>query len=648
MSLSDYNFTVAFRRILLLAGLVFACNSYNAQIPLDSLLQKVSYQKEDTTKAKLYYDIARSYFSRDRSMYKIYTDSMFRLSKKLKYGNGLGLAYAAYAFYYSLDNDWEKVKYNLQKSDSVYEKIGKTVNIMRNKELYSAYYKYVGDYNKALQTDLVLLQYYERNGPKTSEAKMLGALALILKELERYKEADVYYKKSIQLRKELNDIPGLSVVLLNYGGTLAERGLFKRAEPYLNEALELQKKINNQENIAVCKSGLGHIYAETGRPEKALRFINESREFFQKYDDTINIIKLTLYESIAYMKLEKYKDAIEVLNAQHHLIRNKKPYRELEAALLWQYYRVYKAMGKTDVALEYLEESRELEDLSRNMHIQHGVSQAKERYETNKKQQENEQLRKDNELKDLQITQRNYFMYGSVLLLLLISIIAFTTVRYNRLKNEKIAVEMEQRLLQTQMNPHFIFNVLHAIHTFMLKKDTDESGRLLTSFARLVRSILQHSSTDSISLEQELNWLKDYMGLQQLRFNYAFNYSIEIDEALSPDNVLLPPMLIQPFIENAIEHGFSGLDKAGELKISYLKSGNEVEIQIVDNGKGFSNDELIGKAKNGHESIAIQITEKRISLLNKKRKGSFIFRIASTPNEGTTVLFTIPYNSRFD
>lgn len=648
MSLSDYNFTVAFRRILLLVGLVFACNSYNAQIPLDSLLQKVSYQKEDTTKAKLYYDIARSYFSRDRSMYKIYTDSMFRLSKKLKYGNGLGLAYAAYGFYYSLDNDWEKVKYNLQKSDSVYEKMGKTASIMRNKELYSAYYKYVGDYNKALQTDLVLLQYYERNGPKTSEAKMLGALALMLKELERYKEADVYYKKSIQLRKELNDIQGLSVVLLNYGGTLAERGLFKRAEPYLNEALELQKKINNQENIAVCKSGLGHIYAETGRPEKALRFINESREFFQKYDDTINIIKLTIYESIAYMRLEKYKDAIEVLNAQHHLVRNKKPYRELEAALLWQYYRVYKAMGKTDVALEYLEESRELEDLSRNMHIQHGVSQAKERYETNKKQQENEQLRKDNELKDLQITQRNYFMYGSVLLLLLISIIAFTTVRYNRLKNEKIAVEMEQRLLQTQMNPHFIFNVLHAIHTFMLKKDTDESSRLLTSFARLVRSILQHSSTDSISLEQELNWLKDYMGLQQLRFNYAFNYSIEIDEALSPDNVLLPPMLIQPFIENAIEHGFSGLDKAGELKISYLKSGNEVEIQIVDNGKGFSNDELIGKAKNGHESIAIQITEKRISLLNKKRKGSFIFRIASTPNEGTTVLFTIPYNSRFD
>ena len=107
-------------------------------------------------------------------------------------------------------------------------------------------------------------------------------------------------------------------------------------------------------------------------------------------------------------------------------------------------------------------------------------------------------------------------------------------------------------------------------------------------------------------------------------------------------------MFIQPFIENAIEHGFSGLDKPGELKISYKKSGNEVEIQIADNGKGFSKDEIIGKAKNGHESVAIQITENRISLLNKKKKGSFIFRIASTPKEGTTVLFTIPYNPRFD
>lgn len=635
------------KRNLLLLAIVFLSFGAYTQVSLDSLLHQVSYQKEDTTKAKLYYDIAKSYFNKDRSMFKIYTDSMFRLSRKLKYSNGIGLSYAAYSFYYSYENDWEKVKFNLQKSDSVYEKLGKTAQIMRNKELYSVYYKYVGEYNKALQNDLQLLKYYERNGPKISEAKMLGAIALLLTQLERYKEAEVYYKKSIDLRKEMHDYLGESRALLNYGAMLAERGLFVRAEPYLVESIRLQKLMNDESNAVVSKANLVHVYAETGRSKKALDLAKECISAFTKDKDTANLVKMGIYESIAYTKLKQYNKAILALNTKHHFVKNQKHYRQLEADFLWQYYKVYKAMGKTDIALEYLEESKSLEDLSRDIRIQHGVSRAKEHYESAKKQQENLQLRRDNELKDLQISQRNYFVFGSILLIVLMCIIAFTTIRYNRLKNEKIAVEMEQRLLQTQMNPHFIFNVLHAIHTYMLRKDTHESGKLLTSFARLIRSILQHSSTDNIPLSEELNWLKDYIRLQQLRFTDSFKYSVEIDETISPDNMLLPPMLIQPFIENAIEHGFSGLDKPGKLTISYKKTGKEVEIRITDNGKGFSAENLTSTTKE-HESAAVQITEKRIILLNKRRKGAFKFSISSVPAEGTSVYFSIPYKTLFD
>ncbi len=637
---------IEIKKWLLFLLLLSFSQKYYAQVPLDSLLQKITYQKEDTVKAKLYYDIAKSYFSRDRSMFKVYTDSMFRLSKKLKYSNGIGLSYAAYSYYYSYENNWERVKFYLQKSDSVYEKLGKITNIMSNKELYSLYYKYVGEYNKALQNDLTLLKYYERNGPKVSEAKMLGAIALLLSQLERYKEAEPYYKKSIALRKELKDYYGESKALLNYGAMLTERDQFRRAEPYVLESIRLQKFIDDESNIPICNANLVCIYAETGRSKKAIELAKECEIAFGKYQDTANLVKVAMYLSVAYTKLKQYKKAIHALDVKYHLIKNKKPYQELEADFLWKYYKIYKAMGKTDIALEYLEEAKSLEDQSHNIRIQHGVSRAKELYETDKKQQENEQLRKDNELKDLQINQRNYFVFGSILLLLLMGIIAFTTIRYNRLKNEKIAVEMEQRLLQTQMNPHFIFNVLHAIHTYMLRKDTDESGKLLTSFARLVRSILQHSSTDNIPLTEELNWLKDYIRLQQLRFTDSFDFTIEIDESISPENLLLPPMLIQPFIENAIEHGFSGLDRRGELSISYKKTGTEVEIRITDNGKGFSsNDQQLTK---DHESAAVQITEKRILLLNKRRKGAFSFRISSKPSEGTSVYFSVPYKTLFD
>lgn len=628
--------------------LLLCCSHFSSgQIPLDSLLQKISYQKEDTLKVKLYYDIGRSYFAQDRTLFKIYTDSSLRLSKKLKFSNGMGLAYAASGFYYSLEKDWEKMKFNLHKSDSIYEKLGKAGLIIRNKELYSSYYNYFGEYEKALQNDLAILKYYEKNGPKTAEAKMLGSVALLFTSLQRYKEAEVYYKKSIALRKELKDLIGQSTALLNLGAMLAERGLYSRAKPYLEEALHLQKTLKNEQNTIAAKANLAHVYAETGKPNKALKLVNDCRSFFERIEDTTNLVTISIYESTAYMKLKQYDQALRSLNKAYYSIKNRKPYRELEANLLWQIYRVYKAMGKTDEALEYFEEAKAMDDLSQKMQVQDGVSRMKEQFETEKKQRENEKLKQENQLKDLQISQRNYLVFGSILLLILICMIAFITIRYNRLKAGKVAVEMEQRLLQSQMNPHFIFNVLHAIHTFMLKKDTEESGKLLTSFARLVRSILQHSSTDNITLAEELKWLKDYMRLQQLRFSNSFDYTIEIDEELSPDNLLLPPMLIQPFIENAIEHGFSELDKPGELNISYKKTGKEVEIRITDNGKGFAANEPV-RVKKEHESLALQITEKRILLLNKRRKGAFKFEIVSKPAEGTTVFFSVPYHTLFD
>lgn len=639
--------TFLIRSLGILLFCVFS-NALKAQPPLDSLLRKVRYQNEDTVKAKLYYDIGVSYFYKDRAVFRAYMDTVQRLSRKLNYSKGEGLVYAIYGTYYLHLNDWDKMKSSLQKSDSIFKKIpGSQDKLMFSKGLYSLYYQQHGDFKKALQLNLEMLHYYEKHGPRKEEAKHVGAVATLLQELERYKEATVYYKRSIELRKEIKDFNGQSIALLNLGGMLAEQKMFTNAEPYLLEALRLQKTLQQKRIINGCEANLAHIYAETGRYKKALKLVRECDTYYMNEQDTFNVVKISLYESTAYMNMQKYDRALAVLNVKHHWIKGNPDYADLEEDVLWQFYKVYKAMGKTDIALEYFEEAKELEDNNSSMAIQHGISRMKEQYETEKKQRENLQLRQENLLKDIELNRLNYFIYGSVLLLLLISVIAWTTVRYNRLKAGKVAVEMEQRLLQSQMNPHFIFNVLNAIHTYMLKKDTEESGKLLTSFARLVRSILQHSSTDNISLEEELKWLKDYMRLQQLRFNNAFDYTIEIDEQISPDNLLLPPMLIQPFIENAIEHGFSELDKPGKLTISYKKTGKEVEISITDNGRGFSTDRPVNPKKE-HESVAIQITEKRINLLNKRRKGVFNFAIVSKPSEGTSVLFSIPYRTLFD
>lgn len=627
---------------------LFAGASYG-QPPLDSLLNKIRYQKEDTLKANLYYDIGIRYAQKNNALFKTYSDSVLRLSRKLNYPKGIGLGYSAHGYYYCMEKDWSKSKQNLQKADSIFERLGDKPAIMSNKGFYTLYYSYLKEFDKELRLLFELLEYNEKKNAKPDVAKICGRIAVALNQLQRYDEAKEYYLRAVNIREELKDFAGKSMILTNLGAMLAQQDRFKEAEPYLEEALRIQETYKQQNVIMFCQANLAHVYVETGKVRKGLEIAAACEAYLQKQKDTFNLVKLSLYQAVGYTKLKQFDKALLVLGEKHKLIKGNKIYAIQEGNLLWEYYKVYKAMGKTEVALQYFEQANELRELNDQMNVQHGISRMKEKYETEKKQAENRQLKRDNELKDLQIRQRNYLVLGTIILLVLISIMAVIIIRNNRLKSEKATMEMEQRLLQSQMNPHFTFNVLHAIHTYMLKKDTEESGKLLTSFARLVRAILQHSSKDSIPLSDELNWLRDYIRLQQLRFTDSFNYAIEIDEQLSTDNVLLPPMLIQPFIENAIEHGFSDSDKSGKLHISYKKTDKELEIRISDNGKGFSKEnENQPREKKNHESVAIQITEKRIQLLNKKRKGTFKFEISSIPMQGTTVFFSIPYNTLFD
>lgn len=625
---------------------LFAGTSYG-QPPLDSLLTKLRYQKEDTLKVNLYYDIGIRYAQKNNGLFKTYADSVLRLSRKLNYTKGIGLGYSAHGYYYCMEKDWSKSKYSLHKADSIFERLGDKPAIMTNKGFYTLYYSYQKEFDKELQLLFELLEYKEKENAKQDVAKICGRVGVALNQLQRYDEAKEYYLRAIRIREELKDFVGKSMMLINLGGMLAQQDRFKEAEPYLEEALRIQETYKQQNVIMFCQANLAHVYVETGKPRKGLEMAAECEAYLQKQKDTFNLVKLSLYQAIGYTKLKQFDKALSVLGEKHKLIKGNKLYAKQEGNLLWEYYKVYKAMGKTEVALQYFEQANEVREQNDHSDVHQGISRMKEEYETEKKQAENRQLKRDNELKDLQIRQRNYLVFGAILLLILISIMAVIIIRNNRLKSEKATMEMEQRLLQSQMNPHFTFNVLHAIHTFMLRKDTEESGKLLTSFARLVRAILQHSSKDSIPLSDELNWLRDYIRLQQLRFTDSFNYTIEIDEQLSSDNVLLPPMLIQPFIENAIEHGFSDSDKSGELHISYKKTDKELEIRISDNGKGFSMEDQPHEKKS-HESVAIQITEKRIQLLNKKRKGAFKFEISSVPTQGTTVFFSIPYNTLFD
>jgi len=215
----------------------------------------------------------------------------------------------------------------------------------------------------------------------------------------------------------------------------------------------------------------------------------------------------------------------------------------------------------------------------------------------------------------------------------------------NQLRNNWYA--QENKVLTAQMDPHFIFNSLNTIQQFIIINDNEKAQLYLTKFSRLLRMILENNLKDSISLEEEIELIKQYLEIESLRFNNVFNYDIVVDEKMEPDKIHLPRFLIQPFIENAIWHGLLPKEGSKHLSISF-KIVNERALSCIieDNGVGreeAKKRETIGKGK----SLAITFIEQRLQLMAKIYKTDYGILIVDKINhtgesQGTRIIATIP------
>lgn len=201
-------------------------------------------------------------------------------------------------------------------------------------------------------------------------------------------------------------------------------------------------------------------------------------------------------------------------------------------------------------------------------------------------------------------------------------------------KIEKRLVETKLEALQSQMNPHFTFNAMNSIQNFIIDNDIDNALMYLGEFAKLIRKTLDNSSQQSISLEEELSYLKSYTTLENMRFNNKIDIVIEYDE-LEIDDIEIPPMLIQPFVENAFVHAFDKTLRNPKLSIIFSVIDNLLQCEITDNGKGMS-ETASGQI---HHSKGLKLVAERLNLLNKTLVNNF--EIQSEINKGTTVLLQI-------
>ncbi len=229
-----------------------------------------------------------------------------------------------------------------------------------------------------------------------------------------------------------------------------------------------------------------------------------------------------------------------------------------------------------------------------------------------------------------------------------IILIWFIVKRYiNRIKKEhkvqQTISDLERRALQAQMNPHFIFNSLTSIQSLISENNNEKAEDFLITFSRLVRIALNHSSKAFVLLEEEVELIENYIKLESLRFSSVFNYSIKIDPILQELEVEIPPMVIQPFIENAIEHGLLKMRKKGNLEIQIkIEDEDFIQCVVTDDGIGRLKSLKTPKRK-GRESKGIKLAKDRLHILNTKSSIKIIDLMHDEHPSGTKVILKIPY-----
>ncbi|WP_272023944.1 histidine kinase [Olleya namhaensis] len=427
------------------------------------------------------------------------------------------------------------------------------------------------------------LNIFRAISDKTGEAKALNSLGHIAFQNNNLEQSITYVKQAATIQLQTNNKEALSASYNNIGFILEQSDSLKTAKKYYQKAIDINKDVNRLNSSPL--RNLGYV------------FFMEKK---YKQCDSLYLKALKIEEEAGRLSLQK--EIYGVL---------------LESAIKNENFKN---------STKYITKKDSVNDLLTKAENVEKIKLIKDQYNLINKEKELSQEKNSN--------TKNKVIFAILLgLLLFLVLYIFQKNKNSKLKLKQEKLLLEQKVLQTQMNPHFIFNALTAIQKTIFDNDPIKSASYLSKFAKLIRQNFEFVSNKEIHLSEDLDALKNYIETQQLRFENKFDYNITIDNNIDASYIKIPPMLLQPFVENAIEHGLKPKSEKGLLEIKITKENDLLCFKITDNGVGLSK-----SIKATDREHAIDIFKKRLHL--RKLHESKLFSIHSNKNSpGTTVTF---------
>lgn len=578
-----------------------------------------NYKKKNHQKTHIVYaEWLASYYSALAEMYThkeprskglLYHDKSIAILKEVKSYDDMYVAILGKAAFYVGMTQNAKAIPLVFSALKFYEKDPKhyTEQIPYALQLLSSIYLRQDEYQKSIDYGIKAINafdaYYKENPNNHTlflKSQSLSDIGYCYANLKRHKEAILFYNKSMAFSKQVgaDSMTGIT--------------LAKAAESYLMlnnpaEAIKLYEQVLAMKSlsnaidataIANATVQLGSLYYRIGDLVKAKKYAEEGLELSKKTGE---------------------------IGVKDHAAR-----------------LMYNVSFKTkdfEKALEMYQYSEKIVDSSQVLAAKNELEQQQLKYSYEKKALN---LKIDAEKKTA--AKNNWLIALSGIILLLLLGVYF----YYRNNKQKQAIagleknQMKQKLLITQMNPHFIFNSIGNIQQLIYDEKDDDAINYLSKFSVLTRQILENSNENYISLHEEVEMIGNYLSIQQLLYNNKFSFTINVDNEINTEAIFLPPMLTQPFIENAIKHGLAGKNQNGLIDIRFYLKDTKLFFEVLDNGKGFEAE----KSTSNHKSLAMTITKER--LVNYTKNQDFVVQTDNIKDSeekvvGAKVVFEIPY-----
>ncbi len=596
----------------------------------DSLYSVINKLDEDTLKKKYLLRLAVGY-NESGGLEKFFTinKEVRGLATRIQDSLGIGQAYYNIGLYYALTDKIDSAYVYYYKSSKLYTRFGNNLRLGRAYLAMGIMQKHVRDFVGAESNTIKAIHHLEKVENMRYLASSYNNLGLISRQLGNHGEAIKNLEKAFELREKYkkNTIVNAST-LNNLGLIYIDENDFSKAIDFFSKGLvydSLQYK--RPETYAHLLDNLTYARFLSGEKANYPALFRKPLRICDSLNDLIGQASSTGRIAEYYFKNEEL-DSANYYSKNALRISKSMPYNRgvLESLLLLT------EINEPKEALGYSKEYIRITDSLQKAEKRFQDQFARIRFGAEELEQEN-----------VKVSKQRAWLFNVVIGMGVLGVLGYIVYYQRKLKYQYKASNLEQRLLRSQLNPHFLFNALNSVSGLVQKK-SDETIPYISKLGELLRSILENSREEFISLEEELDTIATYLELQS-NFSKKFAFDIQVGKDLNKEELLIPPMFLQPFIENAIDHGFKGHEDEKITITVVQKSKDQVlYFSIEDNGIGYSNTMKNKKHAFGHQSLSGTILKERLELYARtfKKKARYVIEDVAS-NGGTRVHLYLPY-----